>query len=242
MAGASRAYPLYRLTWEMLDWVFPPRCAGCDRPGTRWCRDCQARVRVMGTAICPKCGTLSAGGAVCRSCEMHPPCFYALRSWVHFEDPIRKAIHRLKYRRDLALGQSLADNMLPALQNLEWPVSMVLPIPLSISRQMERGYNQAALIARPLALALGLTYAPKALARWRDTRSQVGLSREQRRENVSGVFRAARGLVRGQTVLLIDDVATTGSTLSSAAEALLADGALQVYAFTAARAGSTAAA
>ena len=132
--------------------------------------------------------------------------------------------------------------MLPALQNLEWPVSMVLPIPLSLSRQMERGYNQAALIARPLALALGLTYAPKALARWRDTRSQVGLSREQRCENVSGVFRAARGLVRGRTILLIDDVATTGSTLSSAAEALLVDGALQVYAFTAARAGSTAAA
>jgi ComF family protein len=148
----------------------------------------------------------------------------------------------LKYRRDLALGQSLAENMLPALQRLEWPVDVVLPIPLGRSRLSQRGYNQASLIARPIAMALQLTYAPRALVRWRETRSQVGLSREQRRDNVTGVFRARSKVVRGRAVLLIDDVATTGSTLSSAAEALLAAGAVQVHAFTAARALTTAAA
>jgi predicted amidophosphoribosyltransferase len=92
------------------------------------------------------------------------------------------------------------------------------------------------LIARPLALALGLAYAPNALVRWRNTHSQVGLSREQRMENVRGVFRADGMRIRGKVVLLLDDVATTGSTLNSGAEALLSGGASKVYALTVARA------
>jgi ComF family protein len=140
----------------------------------------------------------------------------------------------------MALGDSLAAYMLPALEETGWRADLVLPVPLSKPRRRERGYNQAGLIARPLALALGLPYVPKALARCRDTRSQVGLSREQRRQNVNGVFQAGSEQVRDRRVLLIDDVATTGSTLSAAAGALLASGASQVYAFTAARAAWTA--
>jgi ComF family protein len=149
---------------------------------------------------------------------------------------VRKALHRLKYRRDVALGDTLAAQMAQVLPEFGWPIDMITPIPLSQSRRRERGYNQAGLIARPLALALGLAYAPKALVRWRDTRSQVGLTKEQRRENVRGVFRAEGARVRGRTILLVDDVATTGSTLSSAAEVLLAEGASRIYAFTVARA------
>jgi len=178
---------------------------------------------------------------VCQVCTAHPPQFTALRSWAAFEGSVRKVLHRLKYRRDVALGQTLAEAMSPALQALDWKVDLVVPVPLGKKRQTERGYNQAALIACPLSLALGLQYAPSALVRWRESHSQVGLSREQRRENVSGVFRAGRG-ASGRTVLLVDDVATTGSTLSSAAGALLEGGAGQVYAFTAARAASTKAA
>lgn len=242
MTGPSRVYPLYRMTWEVLDWVFPPRCAGCDRPGVRWCPDCQADVRPLGEEICPVCGTPQPNQEVCRSCRAHPPCYQGLRSWAGFEGSLRKVLHRLKYRRDLALGQSLADQMLPGLRRLDWPADLVVPVPLGRERQRQRGYNQAALIARPLAMALNLHYAPEALTRPKESRSQVGLNREQRRENVSGAFRAAPALTRGQIVLLIDDVATTGSTLASAAEALLAAGALQVFGFTAARAVSTAAA
>lgn len=236
MAGPSRAYPLYRSMWTALDWIFPPRCVACGKPGTRWCAHCRKTVSLICGPVCPTCGVPQNKTEPCESCDHEAPAYRCLRSWALFEGPVRKALHCLKYRRDVALGDTLAAQMLPSVQALRWPIDVITPIPLSGARQKERGYNQAGLIARPLALALGLTYDPKALARWRDTRSQVGLTREQRRENVRDVFRAEGSRVRGRTVLLIDDVATTGSTLSSAAESLVAEGATKVYAFTVARA------
>jgi ComF family protein len=112
---------------------------------------------------------------------------------------------------------------------------MVVPIPLGKKRLRERGYNQVGLIARPLAMALGLEYAPQVLARRRETRSQVGLNKDARRDNVRDAF-VAGARVKGKTVLVMDDVATTGSTLSAGAEALYLSGAKDVYALTVARA------
>jgi ComF family protein len=142
----------------------------------------------------------------------------------------------LKYRRDMGLGDALAEQVADFVRGLNWPIEVVIPIPLGRQRLKERGYNQVGLIARPMSLALNLKYAPGALARSRETRSQVGLNREQRRENVRGAFRALDAEVKGKTVLVVDDVATTGSTLSSGAEALLSSGARDVYALTVARA------
>lgn len=236
MAGPSRAYAFYRLAWQMLDFVFPPRCVGCPKPGTRLCPECLIKIPIIESHICPRCGVPQSSGSLCRNCLAQPPCYVSLRSWARYEGVAGRAVRRLKYKRDIALGDTLAAQMAPCLRQAGWPVDLIVPVALGKNRQSDRGYNQAGLIARPLALALGLPYASKALARWRETRSQVGLSREQRRENVNGVFRAAGERVRGRSILLIDDVATTGSTLSSAAEALLDAGAIQVYAFTAVRA------
>jgi ComF family protein len=172
---------------------------------------------------------------LCATCQKERPPYRALRPWLVFDGPIRNALHQMKYRSDIGLGDALAAQMTGFVHTLDWPIDLVTPVPLSKSRRRERGYNQVALVARPLSMALGLTYAPAALVRCKNTHSQVGLSREERRENVRGVFRAdAR--VRGKTILLVDDVATTGSTLTSGAEALLAAGASQVYALTIARA------
>jgi predicted amidophosphoribosyltransferase len=98
----------------------------------------------------------------------------------------------------------------------------------------ERGYNQAGMIAEPLAKALDIEFAPKALMRCKETRSQVGLSKQERQKNVCEAFQAAG--VSGKTILVLDDVSTTGSTLSSSAKALLSAGAKDVYALTVARA------
>lgn len=159
-----------------------------------------------------------------------------MRSWLVFDSPIRQALHRLKYRRDVGLGDALAAQMAEHVVSLEWPLDAIVPVPLGAKRLRERGYNQTALIARPLALALGLHYQPAALRRTRETRSQVGLSAPERRENVRNAFSAEPQLVRGKTILVLDDVATTGSTLSSCAEALLSAGAKDVFALTVARA------
>jgi len=125
--------------------------------------------------------------------------------------------------------------MLQYVRELNWDIDMIVPIPLGRQRQKERGYNQVGMIAKPLALAMDIQFAPKALVRCKETRSQVGLSKQERQKNVGGAFQASVG-VKGKTILVLDDVSTTGSTLSSSAEALFASGAKNVYALTVARA------
>jgi ComF family protein len=125
--------------------------------------------------------------------------------------------------------------MIMFVQDLNWPIEAVVPIPLGRQRHKERGYNQVGMVAFPLALGLQVHYLPKGLSRRKETRSQVGLTREERRKNVSDAF-VADDQVKGKTVLVMDDVSTTGSTLSSSAEALLLSGAKEVYALAVARA------
>jgi ComF family protein len=109
-------------------------------------------------------------------------------------------------------------------------------VPLSVARKATRGYNQSALLARPISLARRIPYRPRALKRIRDTESQIKLSFDQRQTNVRGAFIGDRNLVLGKTALLVDDVATSGATLDACAEALLQAGAQDVRALTLARA------
>ncbi len=187
--------------------------------------------------VCILCGVPLDGEAeMCRDCRMERPRYRVLRSWSVFEGPVRNALHRLKYRRDVALGEALTPQLSKYLADLTWPVNLVVPVPLSRKRLAERGYNQVSLIARPLAMAMRIAYAPDALVRSHETRSQVGLTRVQRQENVRNAFQARENRVNGRSILLMDDVATTGSTLSSCAEALYEAGARDVFAFTVSRA------
>lgn len=230
------SYPLYRLAWSGLDWVFPPRCGGCGNVGARWCDECQGKVPMLTGNLCEKCGLPVAHAGLCQHCQSNPPPYRALRAWAAFDFPIRQALHKLKYRRDMGLGDALAVPLTRFAESLNWPLDVVVPIPLGRKRRRERGYNQVDLIARPLSLALGLDYKPAALKRHRETNSQVGLSAMERRANMQNAFVATASLVRGKTVLVMDDVSTTGSTLSSSAEALYQSGAKDVFALTVARA------
>jgi ComF family protein len=149
---------------------------------------------------------------------------------------LRDALHHLKYRHDLGLGEIMAGKMAAVVQNNRWQPDLVIPVPLGVKRQRERGYNQAAVLAQPLAMMLGLAYTNKALYRIRETRSQVGLDREQRKMNMDGVFSAESKWVKDKNVLLVDDVMTTGATLNAASVALRQAGAVEVWAITLARA------
>ena len=183
------------------------------------------------------CGVpLEGESNLCADCQTQRPCYRALRAWTVFDGPVRAALHRLKYRRDIALGEALTPQLSEFINGLGWPVDLVVPVPLGSKRRAERGYNQVSLIARPLAMVMRISYSPNALVRSHETRSQVGLTRVQRQENVRNAFSARRERVQGRTVLLMDDVATTGSTLSSCAEALYGAGARDVFAFAVARA------
>lgn len=126
--------------------------------------------------------------------------------------------------------------MVEFVTSLDWNVDMLIPVPLGKARLKERGYNQVALVARPLAYELGVEYAPRGLTKIRETRSQVGLNASQRKENVREAYQADPSVVTRKSILLMDDVATTGSTVSACTDALLSAGASEVYALTIARA------
>ena len=239
MAEASKpsiVYSTYHLLWSGLDLLFPPQCGGCSAPGTRWCADCARKVQHPVEPLCAICGMPLDGINICPECRLVRPAYCALRSWSIFEAPVRNALHRLKYRRDIGLGEAITPQLAQFVGGLHWPIDLVVPVPLGRKPLAERGYNQVSLIARPLSMAMRIAYAPNALARQQETRSQVGLTRVQRQQNVRGAFRASESRVKGRIVLLMDDVATTGSTLSSCAEALYAAGARDVFAFSVSRA------
>ncbi len=197
--------------------------------------DCQQRVKILDGILCEICGLPLAKAGICDTCCADRPHFLALRAWAVFEKPVQTALHKLKYRRDISMGDSLASHMLPFVRELNWPIDMIVPIPLGKQRRRERGYNQVGMIAKPLAMALNVQYAPDELMRRKETRTQVGLTKVERRENVHDAFQAGAG-VKGKTVLVMDDVSTTGSTLSSSAGTLYSSGAKDVYALTVARA------
>ncbi len=234
--NASLAYLLYRFAWGSLDLIYPPVCGGCGRPGSRWCQDCQRNVQHLVEPVCEVCGISIDSSGLCTDCQRVRPRYRILRSWSVFDDPVRNALHKLKYRRDMALGDALAAQLLDFVIGLKWPIEMIIPVPLGKKRSQERGYNQVSLIARPLALAAGMSFASDGLTRVRETRSQVGLTKKERRVNVDGAFQARGTRVNSRVVLLMDDVATTGSTLSSCAEALYTAGARDVFALTVSRA------
>ena len=231
-------YPLYRLFWRGVDLLFPPKCIGCGRVGVRFCDNCLAATPRVAPPMCTRCGnTLSTDQTLCPQCQQHPPKFTQARAWALMEGSVRLAIHKLKYHHDLALADVLAAQLIALVQSLNWPIETVVAVPLGKQRQSERGYNQAALLAFPLALGLGVPWKQGVLQRVRETRSQVGLDAAARRRNVANAFHSLnKKALKGVTVLLVDDVMTTGATLDAAAHALLIGGAKQVYAVTVARA------
>jgi ComF family protein len=142
----------------------------------------------------------------------------------------------MKYKRDLALGDTFSRPLVTLFNESGWRVDVITPVPIGIARKAERGYNQASLLARPLALATGVRYLPGAILKVKDTPSQVGLNLTQRQENVRGSFQATKKLVAGKKILIVDDVCTSGATLAECSKALLEAGAVHIFAITLARA------
>lgn len=218
-----------------LDLIFPPHCVACGRSGAAWCSGCEAKVAYLEGPSCRLCGApLVSSRRACASCLADPQPLI-VRSAARYAPPLTSAILAVKYRplKDLAAG--MADRLAQLYQREGWQADTVAPVPLSQERLKRRGFNQAELISRAVAAALGGEHRPELLKRTRRTPSQVGLSPAERAENVRLAFQASEQ-VRGRRVLLIDDLYTTGATLRACAKAALDVGALQVYGLTVARA------
>jgi ComF family protein len=226
-----------QLAKNFLDLILPPICAHCGQAGSLLCDDCLAGLPRMRGPLCSLCGRMVAQPtSCCFACRQYHLPLCQIRAAVPFKEAVPGLIHKMKYKGLFALTEPLSLVMVESWPMWPVPVDLVLPIPLHPKRRQKRGYNQAELLANHLCHQLQLPSEPMALRRVRDTRPQVDLNTWARQANVAGAFEAERGWVRGKSIVLIDDVCTTGSTLSAAASALLSAGAQTVSGYCLARA------
>jgi ComF family protein len=227
---------VYHLFWQAADWLFPPYCAGCGAFGSRWCSVCEEKIQTIKPPLCRICGQPSTASDICDSCKSSPPAFTALQAIGAYTGPFRKAILQLKFKNNLGLCEVFALKLASRIIRVDWHPDLVVAVPLSKQHQKTRGFNQAELLAKPLSWLMNVQYVPDAITRIKPTSFQVGLTANQRKSNVKDAFFAEAELVSGKTILLVDDIATTCSTMDSCSQALLAAGAKQVYAICLARA------
>lgn len=223
-------------SWRIpLGWLLPPRCGGCRRLGDWLCESCQCLVRRLQEPLCPRCGCeLEFESANC-GCRDRLRALTSARSAAAYEGSLERAIHRFKYEGWRCLAPTLSNLIAERLAREGLSAGLVLSVPLHSSRLRGRGYNQAELLARELRRDFELDGVQGRLQRLRDTPPQVGLDRLHRQANVAGAFGWRGPPLDGQHVLLVDDVATTCSTLEACARVLRAAGAGEVRGVTVAR-------
>lgn len=228
--------PLYWLE-AAFDLLFPPQCVGCSSPGSVWCPSCATRLQTLNRPICAICGRpIVQGVRVCRACSASPPRVIS-RSFAWYRPPLDAAVLHLKYRPDRRLAGVMGGWIAEVYRTAGWQANLVTAVPLSTNRRRQRGYNQARLLGAALALRTGLPLRDDVLVRRRETGTQVGLGPEERRQNVSGAFEARGEWVQNRSIIIVDDLYTTGATLGACAASLFEAGASRVYGLTAARAG-----
>jgi len=135
----------------------------------------------------------------------------------------------------MTLGEILARPLASIIVESGWSLDLLVPVPLGAASQSKRGYNQAALLGQPVALANGINYTTKALHKVRETLTQVGLKYYERFQNVADAFEAESKIVSGRNIVVVDDVTTSGATMEACAHALRAAGARNIYGLTLAR-------
>jgi ComF family protein len=226
--------------------LYPPVCTICGenvRAGEYLCNRCEAKAVRIVAPFCQKCSQPFDGSITseftCANCAHRTIYFDAAVSAYRGRGIVRDMIHEFKYGRQIHLRHLVARWLQAALDDERIRGSrfdIIVPVPLHAARQRERGFNQASLLATLLSAQTSIS-SKAVLERIRYTTTQTALDRSERMENLHNAFRLRKNVdVRSLRVLLIDDVLTTGSTLSECAGVLKRDGALSVHAATAARA------
>lgn len=234
--GAGRRDPLCGSCWERLPRLTPPYCARCGRPFYTFAPDAPHSATPPGTTAHPAIGSLAFSETgpscgltpgLCEPCHRQPPPFAYARAAALYQGAVREALHAFKFGGRSALARPLGDllaeaghAMLPR-QTVDW----LVPVPLHPAREAERGFNQSLLLTRRLSQRWRVPVAKGVLKRVRVTRPQTELSAAERHANVRGAFVLHRPLsVAGAHVLLVDDIVTTGATVSECCRTLLSAG------------------
>lgn len=237
--------------------LFPSDCRLCGQPLTNIsrlpvCDHCLSVIHPISEGLCSICGERVTGPLVlsgysgevrCGLCRRVSPPFEKATAYGSYEGGLRELIHLLKYDHVQPAGAVLGRMLAEAIADLQplfgSETILVVPVPLFFRKKRQRGFNQAEIIARAALKQIGgdrLQLAPDVLERCRETQSQIGLSRHQRRENMRGAFAVVRPeKVEGREALVVDDVFTTGTTVSECARVLRRAGATKVFVATVAR-------
>jgi ComF family protein len=229
----------------LLNLLFPPQCLVCDTlvadHGTL-CLSCWQQVHFITEPFCACCGLpfeYSLGeNALCGECLREHPPYSRARACVRYDEHSKRLVLSLKYHDQAYLARIFGGWLAKAGGELIRTSDIIIPVPLHYWRFVSRRYNQSALLAQALAKECGLACLPDGLVRTRRTLSQTGLTRSQRENNVRGAFVAHSkhaGAIKGKSVLLIDDVFTTGATIDACTRALIKAGANTVNVLTLAR-------
>ena len=222
--------PFFSVGKAAVDFALPPRCAGCseviDESGA-FCPSCWSGLEWIGHGGCRACGLPLEGTEIesCGRCLAAPPLIDRTRAAVAYGDLPRSIALKFKYGRKVALARTMARYMAPLIGD-DACDALVVPVPLHRWRLWWRGFNQSSLVAGVLARGWGLKADHRSLRRIRRTQPLKGLNHGQRQRAVAGAFKAAPGAeLNGRTVILIDDVLTSGSTAEACAKALRKAGA-----------------
>lgn len=211
---------------QALNTLLPQDCTLCGGFSGRaaLCPSCHADLPRLPTTLCPRCAEVSPGGAICGACLKSPPYFDATIAVFRYAFPIDKLIQEFKYRSRAATADFLVTAMLAGAHPAG---DLLVPLPLAAVRLRERGFNQSVEIARPLARALAIPMELDGCIRCRDTTPQATLPWKARRKNIRHAFECNIDLTE-RSIIVIDDVMTTGATLDEFARTLKAHGARHV--------------
>lgn len=238
---------------QFIDLIYPPRCSICEKflwenrakkeqQELLFCKPCFDGFSKIASPLCPICGRPFGSEVdedhLCEDCLRKRPYYTAMRAPYLYEGGIMEAIHQFKYARKSHLGTSLG--LLLNSFARKWLDKadgyLMMPVPLHPKRLRERNFNQSLLLARYAAPLLGTELDFLSLKRIRYTQPQTGLKSNDRRRNVRGAFEIVdRKVVKGRTILLVDDVTTTGNTLNECARTLKRAGSKEVFCLTLAR-------
>lgn len=237
LVGAARA-ALPRLFAACADIIVPPCCLICRTPlGAHrlLCASCWRDVHFIRPPLCDVTGIPlpfdTGERMVSAAAVANPPAYDRARAVAHHSGSMRKLIHHFKYADRHDACELFGRWLYEAGRDLHAGIDVIVPVPLNRLRLLSRRFNQAAILAKELSRCTGLPARFDLLQRRRFTRSQVGLTADQRRRNVAGALRVAprrAAWLKGRSVLLVDDVITTGATADACARALKRAGAVRV--------------
>ena len=227
---------LKRTSLALLDMLLPEYCIVCKREGDYICKDCKGGLPPLQRPYCIVCASPRVP-QLCEQCRRSAPDFDSARAPYEFRGVARHIVHDLKYRHIRIAAPRIARLLAEYMERNPYPVDAYCAVPLHPRRERSRGFNQSALIARELSRLSGVPLDNTALRRTRNTPPQVGMeSQDERQRNIADAFECQSD-VEGQRYMLIDDVITTGSTMSACAHALKNAGAANVWGLAFARQG-----